>query len=182
MPHSVPQGPCMEALPTDAGMPARNRTLPARPEPGFPGILGTNPNTPHPTPHPPPSHSPPNPQPLRLPSGSEYLEKNYAETSGRDTLKLALRALTEVVEGSSRNIEVAVVEKEGGLRFLAGERARAQHRAGWGQGCFRACVAWLGLGSDTAARLQGRLLGTGGARVGIPGISPCLPDLSPFEV
>ncbi|KAL4450061.1 hypothetical protein ABPG77_010730 [Micractinium sp. CCAP 211/92] len=49
----------------------------------------------------------------------EYLEKNYAETSGRDTLKLALRALTEVVEGSSRNIEVAVVEKEGGLRFLA---------------------------------------------------------------
>ncbi|KAL4452376.1 hypothetical protein ABPG75_008038 [Micractinium tetrahymenae] len=49
----------------------------------------------------------------------EFLEKNYAETSGRDTLKLALRALVEVVEGSSKNIEVAVVEKEGGLRFLA---------------------------------------------------------------
>ncbi|PRW57180.1 Proteasome subunit alpha type-7 [Chlorella sorokiniana] len=51
----------------------------------------------------------------------EYLEKNYAETSGRDTLKLALRALTEVVEGSSKNIEVAVVEKEAGLRFLTDE-------------------------------------------------------------
>lgn len=51
----------------------------------------------------------------------EYLEKNYAETSGRDSLKLVLRALTEVVEGSSKNIEVAVVEKEGGLRFLADE-------------------------------------------------------------
>lgn len=51
----------------------------------------------------------------------EYLEKNFAETSGRDTLKLALRALTEVVEGSSKNIEVAVVEKETGLRFLTDE-------------------------------------------------------------
>ncbi|KAI7844186.1 hypothetical protein COHA_002321 [Chlorella ohadii] len=51
----------------------------------------------------------------------EYLEKNHAETSGRDTLKLALRALTEVVEGSSKNIEVAVVEKEAGLRFLTDE-------------------------------------------------------------
>lgn len=49
----------------------------------------------------------------------EFLEKNYAETGGRDTLKLALRALTEVVEGSSKNIEVALVEREGGLRFLA---------------------------------------------------------------
>lgn len=65
--------------------------------------------------------------PLEL--GREFLEKNYAETSGRDTLKLALRALTEVVEGSSKNIEVAVVEKEGGLRFLAGERGRAQRAA-----------------------------------------------------
>lgn len=51
----------------------------------------------------------------------EYLEKNYAETEGRGTLKLALRALTEVVEGSSKNIEVAVVEKEGLLRFLTDE-------------------------------------------------------------
>ncbi|GAB4818766.1 hypothetical protein N2152v2_005812 [Parachlorella kessleri] len=48
----------------------------------------------------------------------EYLEKNYAETAGRDTPKLALKALMEVVEGSSKNIEVAVVEKDTGLRFL----------------------------------------------------------------
>lgn len=51
----------------------------------------------------------------------EYLEKHYTEGSGRDTLKLALRALTEVVEGSSKNIEVAVVEQGTGLRFLTGE-------------------------------------------------------------
>ncbi|KAI3438232.1 hypothetical protein D9Q98_000669 [Chlorella vulgaris] len=55
----------------------------------------------------------------------EYLEKNYAETSGRETMKLALKALVEVVEGSSKNIEVAVVEKEGGLRFLADDEVDA---------------------------------------------------------
>lgn len=49
----------------------------------------------------------------------EYLEKNHSEVSGRDAIKLALRALTEVVEGSSKNIEIAVVEKVGGLRFLS---------------------------------------------------------------
>ncbi len=73
----------------------------------------------------------------------EYLEKNYAETSGRETMKLALKALVEVVEGSSKNIEVAVVEKEGGLRFLAGERAgwRLGVRAGAGdrQAAGRGC-------------------------------------------
>ena len=55
----------------------------------------------------------------------EYLEKQWVESSGRDSVKLALRALTEVVEGSSKNIEVAVVEKEGGLRFLTGAWAGA---------------------------------------------------------
>ncbi|KAL4857342.1 Proteasome subunit alpha type-7 [Chlorella vulgaris] len=55
----------------------------------------------------------------------EFLEKNYAETSGRETMKLALKALVEVVEGSSKNIEVAVVEKEGGLRFLADDEVDA---------------------------------------------------------
>lgn len=50
----------------------------------------------------------------------EYLEKNYAETSGRDTIKLAVKALTEVVEGTSSNIELAVVEAGGkGPRFLS---------------------------------------------------------------
>ena len=41
----------------------------------------------------------------------EYLEKNYAETSGNDTVKLALKALTETVEAGSKNIEVAVVSR-----------------------------------------------------------------------
>jgi 20S proteasome subunit alpha 4 len=49
----------------------------------------------------------------------EYLEKNYVESAGRDTIKLAVRALVEVVEGSSKNIEVAVVEVGTGPRFLS---------------------------------------------------------------
>jgi 20S proteasome subunit alpha 4 len=55
----------------------------------------------------------------------EYLEKNYAATSGRDTAKLALRALTEVVEGSSKNVELAVVKKDEGLKFLTDEEVDA---------------------------------------------------------
>lgn len=49
----------------------------------------------------------------------EYLEKNYEAGGPRDTLKLALRALTEVVDASSKNVEMAVVEAGAGLRFLA---------------------------------------------------------------
>ena len=52
----------------------------------------------------------------------EFLEKNHAppaEVAGRGTFKLAIRALTEVVEGSSKNIEVAVVEPGTGLRYLS---------------------------------------------------------------
>ena len=48
----------------------------------------------------------------------EYLEKHYVETSGRDTMKLAIRALMETVEAGSKSIEVAVVERETGLRIL----------------------------------------------------------------
>lgn len=48
-----------------------------------------------PLPHP-ISTCPPTP-PRSVPPGcSEYLEKNFADTSGRDTLKLALKALMEV--------------------------------------------------------------------------------------
>ncbi|KAH7665857.1 Proteasome endopeptidase complex protein [Dioscorea alata] len=46
----------------------------------------------------------------------EFLEKNYKEISGKDTIKLAIRALLEVVEGGG-NIEIAVMTKEG-LRQL----------------------------------------------------------------
>ena len=48
----------------------------------------------------------------------EYLEKNYAETSGNDTVKLALKALTETVEAGSKNIEVAVVSRDTGALYV----------------------------------------------------------------
>eukprot|EP00890_Picochlorum_soloecismus_P004082 jgi/Picsp_1/4675/NSC_02044-R1_20s proteasome alpha subunit d len=51
----------------------------------------------------------------------EFLEKNWTETSGRDTLKLALKALTEVVEGTTSNMELAVIEQGSGPRFLSDE-------------------------------------------------------------
>lgn len=44
----------------------------------------------------------------------EYLEKHFEETSGDATAKLALKALTETVEASSKNIEVAVTTKDAG--------------------------------------------------------------------
>lgn len=47
----------------------------------------------------------------------EFLEKNYEETSGDATLKLALRALLETVEASSKTVELAVMEPSG-LRIL----------------------------------------------------------------
>ncbi|CAD6218335.1 unnamed protein product [Miscanthus lutarioriparius] len=48
----------------------------------------------------------------------EFLEKNYKETSGKETIKLAIRALLEVVESGGKNIEVAVMTKKDGLREL----------------------------------------------------------------
>jgi len=46
----------------------------------------------------------------------EYLEKHYEETEGEETTKLALKALTETVEASAKNIEVALTTKTGGER------------------------------------------------------------------
>lgn len=51
----------------------------------------------------------------------EYLEKNYPEEgieSPEDTIKLALRALLEVVESGSKNVEVAILTRDQELRFL----------------------------------------------------------------
>ncbi|KAF8653936.1 hypothetical protein HU200_062074 [Digitaria exilis] len=48
----------------------------------------------------------------------EFLEKNYKDTSGKETIKLAIRALLEVVESGGKNIEVAVMTYEDGLREL----------------------------------------------------------------
>ena len=44
----------------------------------------------------------------------EYLEKNFEETAGMDTVKLAVKALMEVVEAGSKNLEIAVMEKDTG--------------------------------------------------------------------
>ena len=43
----------------------------------------------------------------------EWLEKHYEETEGEVTAKLCLRALLELVEPSSKNIEIAIVGKDG---------------------------------------------------------------------
>lgn len=48
----------------------------------------------------------------------EFLEKNYKETSGKETIKLAIRALLEVVESGGKNIEIAVMTQKDGLRQL----------------------------------------------------------------
>jgi 20S proteasome subunit alpha 4 len=43
----------------------------------------------------------------------EFLEKNYEETSGEATIKLAVRALLETVESGGKNIEIAVMTRWG---------------------------------------------------------------------
>ena len=48
----------------------------------------------------------------------EFLEKTYKETAGKETIKAAMRALTEAVEAGSKNIEIAVVEQDTGMRIL----------------------------------------------------------------
>lgn len=48
----------------------------------------------------------------------EFLEKNYEETSGEATIKLAVRALLETVESGGKNIEIAVMTRDKGLTIL----------------------------------------------------------------
>eukprot|EP00884_Botryococcus_braunii_P010975 jgi/Botrbrau1/1987/Bobra.0052s0029.1 len=55
----------------------------------------------------------------------EYLEKNWVETEGKETMKLALKALMETVEAGSKNLEVAIMEKGAGLRLLKDEEVDA---------------------------------------------------------
>ena len=54
----------------------------------------------------------------------EYLEKNYEETSGEDTINLTMKALLETVEPASKMIEVAVVTAQG-TRYLSTEEIDA---------------------------------------------------------
>eukprot|EP00245_Coleochaete_scutata_P000157 TRINITY_DN10160_c0_g1_i1.p1 TRINITY_DN10160_c0_g1~~TRINITY_DN10160_c0_g1_i1.p1 ORF type:complete len:249 (-),score=57.07 TRINITY_DN10160_c0_g1_i1:577-1323(-) len=48
----------------------------------------------------------------------EFLEKNYTEVNGAATVKLAIRALLEVVESGGKNIEIAVMTREAGMKIL----------------------------------------------------------------
>jgi len=48
----------------------------------------------------------------------EFLEKNYNDETAQDGVKLACRALLEVVEAGGKNIEVAVLRKGESLKFL----------------------------------------------------------------
>eukprot|EP00898_Chlorokybus_atmophyticus_P001879 jgi/Chlat1/2692/Chrsp180S02870 len=52
----------------------------------------------------------------------EFLEKHYQETSGDATIKLAVRALLEVVEPGGKNIEVAIMRKDSQLTILSDEQ------------------------------------------------------------
>lgn len=61
----------------------------------------------------------------------EYLEKNWKETAGRDTLVLAVRALMEVVEAGSKNLEIALMEAGTG-KILTPYYARPCLNAGAG--------------------------------------------------
>uniref|UniRef100_A0A7S0Y9V0 Proteasome subunit alpha type n=1 Tax=Polytomella parva TaxID=51329 RepID=A0A7S0Y9V0_9CHLO len=54
----------------------------------------------------------------------EFLEKNFKETSGRDTVKLAVRALMETVEANAKSIEIAIMTTEG-LKILSDEDVEA---------------------------------------------------------
>ena len=55
----------------------------------------------------------------------DFLEKQFKETAGKETVKLAIKALTEAVEAGSKSIELAVVEPDTGLRFLGDEEVDA---------------------------------------------------------
>lgn len=55
----------------------------------------------------------------------EFLEKNYKEgLSDEETLNLALKALLEVVEAGSKNLEVAIMKRTG-IEYLTGEALSA---------------------------------------------------------
>ncbi|KAN0018813.1 hypothetical protein ACTFIV_007333 [Dictyostelium citrinum] len=45
-------------------------------------------------------------------SVSEFLEKNYTDVSDEESIKLAVRALLEIVESGNKNIEIAVIRNK----------------------------------------------------------------------
>merc|ERR1712118_302737 len=55
----------------------------------------------------------------------EFLEKNYSEETAVDGVKLACRALLEVVEAGGKNIEVAVLRQGKELQLLGDDEVEA---------------------------------------------------------
>ncbi|EGG22055.1 proteasome subunit alpha type 7 [Cavenderia fasciculata] len=49
---------------------------------------------------------------------SEFLEKNYTDNSDAESIKLAVRALLEVVESGNKNIEIAIIRRNQPISLL----------------------------------------------------------------
>lgn len=58
----------------------------------------------------------------------EYLEKNYAEVSGNEAIKLCVKSLMEMLEASGKTIELVVMRPDG-LRVLPEEEVDAVVKA-----------------------------------------------------
>jgi len=48
----------------------------------------------------------------------EFLEKNYTDTSDQESIKLAVRALLEIVESGNKNIEIAIIRRNQPIKLL----------------------------------------------------------------
>ncbi|KAF2071667.1 hypothetical protein CYY_007021 [Polysphondylium violaceum] len=48
----------------------------------------------------------------------EFLEKNYTDTSDQESIKLAVRALLEIVESGNKNIEIAIIRRNEPIKLL----------------------------------------------------------------
>lgn len=69
----------------------------------------------------------------------EFLEKHYADTAGKETVKLAIRALMETVEAGSKSIEVWRGSRQGRGQGRGGRKDGDGDGDGRGRGRGRGC-------------------------------------------